>query len=140
MSSACVKCQNNCNKQCAINLSCSYLIADCNCVQILAPEFGGGVRGNVYVAGQHFGHIARECSEVLAPLFDDGFVGDSCHCDDFHYNSGFTFECHLLSNDTNKSKKGYPVSIIVLSNNSASWVHCLATMFSEKGFPPTVLV
>lgn len=109
-------------------------------MQILAPQIGGSSGGNIFTAGQHVGHVARECSEVLAPLMDDGFVSDSCDSDDFNYNSGFRLECHLLSNDTNKTKKGYPVSIIVLSNNSSSWVHCLAIMFSDSGFPPTVLV
>jgi hypothetical protein len=105
----------------------------------MAPLVGGDTGGNVFREGQRVGNIARECAEVLAPLLDNGFVGDSCDTDDFHYKSGFIFEYHLVSNDTNKSKKGYSVSIIVLSNNSASWVQCLATMFSEKGFPPVVV-
>ena len=109
-------------------------------MQILAPLEGGATGGNVYTPGQRFGHVARECAAVLAPLMKNGFVSRSCDSDDCNYESGFTFECHLLSNDTNKSKKGYPVSIIICSNNSASWVHCLATIFSEKGFPSTVLV
>lgn len=109
-------------------------------MQILAPQLGGSIGGNKYTAGQHFGHVARECSAVLAPLMDSGFVSDSCDGDDYNYMSGFSLECHLISNDTNKTKKGYPVSIIVLSNNSASWVRHLATIFSENGFPPTVLV
>lgn len=109
-------------------------------MQILAPQLGRGSRGNIYAAGQNFGHVARECSEVLAPLMNNGFVGDSCDSDYFAYNSGFRLECHLLSTDTNKTKKGYPVCIIVLSNKSPSWVQCLATMLSEYGFPPSVLV
>jgi hypothetical protein len=123
-----------------IALTCSLLLTDRNCIQILAPLVGGDTGGNVYKEGQHIGHIARECAEVLAPLLDRGFVGDSCATDDFRYNSGFILECHLQSTDSNKSKKGYPVSIVVLSNNSAPWVQCLATMFFENGFPPIVVV
>lgn len=109
-------------------------------MQILAPLGGGDTGGNIYRDGQHFGHIARECAEVLAPLMDQGFVGDSSTTDDYFYISGFVLECHLLSNDTNKSKKGYPVSIFVFSNNSESWVQCLATVFTQNGFPPTIAV
>jgi hypothetical protein len=81
--------------------------------------------------------MLRVCRSI--GTFDDEWF-HSCDSDDCNYESGFTFECHLLSNDTNKSKKGYPVSIIICSDNSASWVHSLATIFSEKVFPPTVLV
>jgi hypothetical protein len=74
-------------------------------VQILAPLEGGATGRNVYTPGQRFGHVSRECAAVLAPLMKNGFVSHSCDSDDCNYEFGFTFECHLLSNDTNKVKK-----------------------------------
>ena len=97
------------------------------------------MKGNKYDPGQHIGHIARNCSEVLSPLMDGGLPSDSCDSDNCIYDSGFVFQCHLSSNDTNKSKDGYPVDIIVLSNNSASWVLQLHKYFLERGFPPILI-
>lgn len=102
----------------------------------MAPLAGGEGKGNKYDPGQQIGHIARDCSAVLSPLMDGGFVGDS---DNYHYDSGFVFQCHLSSNDTNKSKSGYPVDIIVLSDNSVSWVLQLCNYFLERGFPSIVI-
>lgn len=79
----------------------------------MAPLARAEVKGNKRDPGQHIGHIARNCSEVLSPLMDGGLVSDSCDTDDCHYDSGFVFQCHLSSSDTNESKGGNPVDIIV---------------------------
>jgi hypothetical protein len=65
-------------------------------VQILAPLVGGDTGGNVFREGQHVGHIARECAEVLAPLLDNGLVGDSCASDDFSSTRIFFFIRNLF--------------------------------------------
>jgi hypothetical protein len=59
------------------------------------------VLGGFYHRGMHIGHISRQYSALIAPIFDD--------CDE----GTCELLCHLIYADSNHSKVGFRVAIIM---------------------------
>lgn len=106
---------------------------DSNCIQINAPLSGGNLEGARFEHGQHIGHVARECAAELAILMDEGFENSN-------YRTGFSFFISFSYSDSNRSKSGYDVDLIVQSNNSSAWITSLMLHLTEKGFKPDLIV
>lgn len=68
---------------------------------------------------------------------DAGFECDHASSTDCcEYESGFLFTVLLRYCDTNRSKLGYDVDIIVHSDNSTSWISSLMLHLELKGLKP----
>jgi serine protease inhibitor ecotin len=59
------------------------------------------VPGGFYYPGEHIGHISRQYSALTAPIFDECEEG-TCE-----------LSCHLIYADSNHSKVGFKVAIIL---------------------------
>lgn len=81
--------------------------ADVNCIQVLAPSIacGDNAFGGFYTSGEHIGHLSREYSCAIAEFLDDDKTG----C--------FLFQCHLAYSDTNHTRAGYDVELIISSDS-----------------------
>ena len=51
----------------------------------------------------------------------------------------FMFSCALNYCDTNRSKLGYDVDIIVHSNHSATWINSLFLFLRQQGMKPVLI-
>ena len=72
---------------------------------------------------------------------DAGFEGNpSSATDCSRYRSGCLFVVLLSYNDTNRSKLGYDIDIVVQSNNSTTWIDSLMLYMHEKGLNPTRII
>ena len=118
-----------------------FFLADANCIQIRAPLFGSNVEGANFEHGQHIRHVAKECATVLAKLMDAGFEAitatPSVNSD---YITDYQFSAMLSYTDTNRSKSGYDIDIIVHSNKSASWVNAMFLFLHHQGFEPVMMI
>ena len=119
----------------------TIFLADANCIQIRAPLFGSNVEGANFEHGEHVGHVAKECAAVLAKLMDAGFEAitatPSVNSD---YIIDYQFSAMLSYTDTNRSKLGYDIDIIVHSNKSASWVDAMFLFLHHQGFEPVMMI
>ena len=61
----------------------------------------------VFAPGEHIGHITKDFSSVIAPIL--------VQCEIACYT---VFECHLIYSDTNHSRAGYDVDVIIRSNQN----------------------
>lgn len=69
---------------------------------------------------------------------DAGFdISPSIKTECSNYNSVFLFVVLLSYSDTNRSKQGYDIDIIVQSDNSIAWIDSLMLYLCEKGLNPT---
>lgn len=55
---------------------------------------------------EHIGHLSKNVSSLLAPIIDSDVSG--CHL----------LRCHLVYCDTNHSRAGYEVDIVITSDHS----------------------
>lgn len=90
--------------------------ADTNCVQVRAPDTFGGCNTGAYDPGEHIGHLKREWSAKLAPIID--YLISSGMLDSVR------FDCVLSEGDTNHTKSGYILNIIIMC--------CDITALSDK--------
>ena len=117
-------------------------MADPNCIQIRAPLFGNNVEGAHFEHGQHIGHVAKECAKILSKLMDSGFEAISATAsssEDFKYMNDYQFSAMLTYTDTNRSKLGYDIDIIVHSNKSASWINAMFSFLDHEGLEPALM-
>lgn len=117
-----------------------HVFVDANCIEIRAPLIGGDVNGAIFNHGQHIGHVAKDCARVMAHLMDAGHHGSSVSSDCCTYYSGFLFKLELSYSDTNRTKLGYDVDIIVCSENSAPWVASLFSLLRDEGLKPSLIL
>ena len=78
---------------------------DANCIQILAPKIAceDNIVGGFYAPGEHIGHLSRHFASLISPFFDESKYS-SCE-----------IHCHLLYNDSNHSRAGYAVDVVIIS-------------------------
>lgn len=116
-------------------------MADKNCIQLRAPLFGSDEERASFVPGQHFGHLAKDCAKAIAELMDKGFHFQSPNlADNSSYSTtGFYFTAVLNYCDSNRSKLGYDLDIIVHTDNSALWLNTLVAFLRGKGLKPIVI-
>ena len=115
-------------------------MADANCIQIRAPLFGSDFEGANFEHGQHIGHVTKECAKVLAKLMDEGFEATAASSfENPVYMTGYEFSALLTYTDTNRSKSGYDIDIIVHSDNSTSWINAMFLFLSDQGLKPILL-
>lgn len=113
---------------------------DSNCVQILAPLFGNSDVGACFMEGQHIGHVAKDCAKVLARLMDAGFEAVASTAVDSSDNcNAFTLSCCLSYSDTNRSKLGYEIDIVVNSDNSSVWIDTFFQFLCDHGLKPILI-
>ena len=89
----------------AIDDTLPSLYLDANCIQILAPMIAceDNVVGGFYAPGEHIGHLSRHFASLISLLFDDSKY------------SSFEIHCHLLYIDSNHSRAGYAVDVVITS-------------------------
>ena len=84
--------------------------------------------------------MAKECAKVLAELMDAGFEATSesgtIHSD---YTTDFLFSAMLTYTDTNRSKLGYDVDIVVHTTKSASWINAMFSYLHHQGLKPALM-
>lgn len=80
----------------------SILLTDPNCIQIRAPRDFNDQNQGVYCPGEHIGHLTKDFSSKIAPIL--------VLCEAAYYPA---FECHLQYTDTNHSRAGYDVDVII---------------------------
>ena len=90
--------------------------ADRNCIQVRAPDSVSGCNTGAYDPGEHIGHLKREWSAKLAPILD--YLTCRGMLDSVR------FDCFLSEGDTNHTKKGYNLNIVIMC--------CDITALSEK--------
>ena len=74
-------------------------------------------------------------------LIDAGFESSPSIKTEFsNYNSEFLFIVLLSYSNTNRSKQGYDIDIIVQSDNSSAWRDSLMLYMSEKGLSAILIV
>ena len=70
-----------------------------------APDSIGGCNKGAFDPGEHIGHIKREWAAKLAPILDDlmctGMLDSVC------------FDCFLSDGDTNHTKKGCILNVVI---------------------------
>ena len=76
---------------------------------MLAPDDLHGRNKGTYTPGEHIGHLRREHSSQLAPVIDALIDSDMLRF--------ITIECNLTDMDTNHSRKGYTLSVVVMSDS-----------------------
>ena len=97
---------------------------DANCIELLAPKkFVEPSQGN-FIPGEHIGHISKNFAEILAPTIDKHYLTVS-------------FQGHLVHSDTNHTRLGYDIDIIVLSNNTEEFNQTMFQKFCEMNLDPT---
>ena len=99
---------------------------DVNCVQVLAPSTACGTSafGGHYAAGEHIDHLNRQSASVIAPLFDEPSGGE------------YLLQCHLLYSDTNHSRAGYDVDVVITSLNYVDANELLFNSLQEQNLNP----
>ena len=103
-------------------------ITDKKCIQVLAPavESDKQAEGEFYAVGEHIGHLDRISASILAPFFDD-LSSDVCK-----------FQCHLLYSDTNHSRSGYDVDIVLSCNGTSDGNNELFGKFEALNLNPRI--
>ena len=93
-----------------------------NCVQVRAPDNILGCNKGAYDPGEYIGHLKREWAAKLAPVIDDltrtGML--DCVC----------FDCFLSDGDTNHSRKGYILNVVIMCRNIKEVSDKLANLLS----------
>ena len=108
----------------------SIFAADANCVQVLVPAAiarnacSNSAFGGYYAAEEHIGHLNRHSASVIAPLFDEARSGD------------YLLQCHLLYCDTNHSRAGYDVDVIITSVKAFGENEMLYNSLQEQNLNP----
>lgn len=74
---------------------------------MLAPDDHNGPNKGTYIPGEHIGHLRREWAAKLAPIIDK-----LTDCDMLQFIS---FDCLLCESDTNHSRNGYALTVVVMS-------------------------
>jgi hypothetical protein len=125
----------------SLDLTQTLLLADKNCIQLRAPLFGSDVEGASFVPGQHFGHLAKDCAKAIAELMDKGFHFRSPHlADNSSYGTtGSYFTAVLTYCDSNRSKLGYDLDVIVHTDDSTLWWNTLLVFLRGKGLKPVLI-
>jgi hypothetical protein len=82
------------------------------------------VRGGFYIKGEHIGHISREYSALIAPIFDDCREGT---CEMY---------CDLMYADSNHSKLGYKVVIVLKCTLNAECTDRLFSLLQQRNLNP----
>lgn len=133
--------RSNCTYTTA-DLTQTSFLADKNCVQLRAPHFGNNEEGASFEPEQHIGHLAKDCAKEIAELMDKGFNYQSPNlADNSSYStSGFYFTAVLTYCDSNRSKLGYDIDVVVHTNNSALWIGTLLLFLRGKGLKPIMIV
>ena len=71
---------------------------------------------------------------------DAGFEADSASSTDSSiYGFAFLFSVCLTYSDTNRSKVGYDIDIIVHSDNSILWTNSLLLFLHDQGLKPVLI-
>ena len=73
---------------------------------------------------------------------DSGFEAISATASsskDFKYMNDYQFSAMLTYTDTNRSKLGYDIDIIVHSNKSASWINAMFSFLHHEGLEPALM-
>ena len=93
-----------------------------NCVQVRAPDNIVGCNKGAFDPGEHIGHIKREWAAKLAPVIDDlirtGMLDSVC------------FDCFLSDSDTNHTRKGYILNVVIMCHNIKEVSDKLANLLS----------
>jgi hypothetical protein len=124
------------------DLTHTIFLADKNCIQLRAPLLGSDAEGASFVPGQHFGHLAKDCAKAIAELMDKGFDFQSPNLADnsAYSSSGFYFTAVLSYCDSNRSKLGYDLDLIVHSENSTFWLSSFLVFLRGEGLKPILIV
>ena len=77
---------------------------------------------------EHIGHLAKEFSSLFAPIFDL-----------YENNPDIAYSVHLNFSDTNHSRVGYEVDIIVMTNCSITFNEQLCQQFTEADLNPRII-
>ena len=93
-----------------------------NCVQVRAPDNILRCNKETYDPGEHIGHIKRDRAAKLAPVIDDltrtGMLDYVC------------FDCFLSDGDTNHSRKGDILNVVIMCRNIKEVSYKLANLLS----------
>ena len=81
---------------------------DSNCIQILAPVDSTEESKETFICNEHIGLISREFSVVIAPLLDQ-----------FASSNNVAFKLSLLYSDTNHSRVGYDLDLVVCCKDNS---------------------
>ena len=84
------------------NFLISISFSDVNCIQVRAPQENSESNCGIFNPGEHIGHITKEFSFLIAPILD--------MCEDLPNPA---FECHLQYSDTNHTRFGYDVDVVI---------------------------
>ena len=109
-------------------LSLSFLLLDPNCLQIRAPASKDGKNLGHFELKEHIGHVKKEFTSLLAPIVDlhDG-------------NADIAFHVILNYSDTNHSRVGYEVDIVVMTNCSTTFNEQLIQQFIVANLDPRII-
>ena len=89
----------------------------------------GGLNIGHFEPNEHIGHMSREFSSKFAPIFDQ------------YSNSkdAVNFNFHLYYSDTNHSRHGYQIDILVLSDCSSEFNEQLYQQFIAADLQPSMI-
>ena len=74
---------------------------------MLAPDDHNGSNKGTYIPGEHIGHLRREWAAKLAPIINK--------LTDLDMLQFVSFDCLLCESDTNHSRNGYALTVVVMS-------------------------
>ena len=80
--------------------------------------------GGFYESGEHIGHISKHYTALIAPIFDQCVEG-TCE-----------LICHLFYADSNHSRAGYKVVIILRSTQNAEVTDRLFLSLQQQNLNP----
>lgn len=109
-----------------LSLFLSFL--DPNCIHIRAPSSKEGSNLGNFDVKEHIGHLKKEYSSLFAPIFDQ-----------YELNDDVTFHIHLNYSDTNHSRVGYDVDVVVMSDCSITFNEQLIQKFFEAALNPRII-
>lgn len=95
-------------------------------MQVRAPNALNDQNRGVFTPGEHLGHITKDFSSLIAPILD--------MCENASYPA---FECLLQYSDTNHSRAGYDVDIIIRSIQNSVSNHNIYRQLEELQLSPT---
>lgn len=99
---------------------------DANCIQLLAPSSHVNIDQGIFSAGEHIGHISRSFAEILAPLLDK-------------HPLDLSLQGHLMYTDTNHTRLGFDLDIIVLSSMTEEFNKSIFLKFCEMNLNPSMI-
>ena len=102
--------------------------SDSNCVQILAPTNAVPQLPASFNPGERIGNISRDAAQIMSEYMDEG--KELFDKNDI-YGKTFLFVCRLRE-DTNHTKGGYAIDIVVLSINGEAWTDLFIEVLEQK--------